>query len=64
MFSLEHYGQTLVSVCGEVSERYEFEFIKISYEFYHVHFLVQSIPDISVSQMVITIKSITARKVF
>ncbi|TWO29311.1 IS200/IS605 family transposase [Seonamhaeicola sediminis] len=60
----EESGGTLVSICREVSERYEFEFIKIGYESDHVHFLIQSIPNVSVSQMVRTIKSITAREMF
>ena len=60
----EESGETLVKVCKSISERYELEFIKIGYESNHVHFLVQSIPNVSVSQMVRTIKSITAREMF
>ena len=60
----EKSGNSLVSICKDISDRYEFEFIKIGYECDHVHFLVQSIPNVSVSQMVRTIKSITARELF
>lgn len=38
--------------------------MEIGYESDHVHFLVQSVPKTSVSQIVRTIKSITAREMF
>ena len=60
----EESGKTMVEICKELSERYEIEFIEIGYESDHVHFLVQSVPKMSVSQMVRTIKSIVAREMF
>lgn len=60
----EELGKTMVYICKEISERYEIEFIEIGYEPDHVHFLVQSVPNVSVSQMVRTIKSLTAREMF
>jgi len=48
----------------EISERYEINFIEIGYEPDHVHFLLQSIPTHSVSDLVIKLKSITARELF
>ncbi len=60
----EESGKTLVNVCKEISERYEIEFIEIGYESNHVHFLVQSVPKMSVSKVVRTIKSIIAREMF
>jgi len=57
-------GKTLTNVCEEISYRYEIEFIEIGYESNHVHFLVQSVPKMSVSKMVRTIKSIIAREMF
>jgi len=48
----------------EITERYEISFIEIGYESDHVHFLVQSIPIYSVSEIVIKIKSLTARELF
>lgn len=60
----EESGKTLVSVCEKITERYEIEFIEIGYESDHVHFLVQSVPKMSVSQMVQMIKSIVAREMF
>lgn len=48
----------------EISERYEVQFLEIGYESNHVHFLVQSVPDYSVSKMVRMLKSITAKQLF
>jgi len=55
---------TLVDICIEISERYEINFIEIGNDEDHVHFLVQGIPKMPVSQIVKIIKSITAREIF
>ncbi|WP_409013128.1 transposase [Chryseobacterium sp. BIGb0232] len=47
-----------------MSERYEIEFIEIGYESDHGYFLIQSVPSLSLSQIVRTIKSITDRELF
>ena len=57
-------GESLKLICLEISERYEVNFIEIGYEANHVHFLVQSVPTISVSEIIIALKSITAREIF
>ncbi len=57
-------GETLKEICKGITERYEINFIEIGYESDHVHFLVQSVPESSVTVIVRTIKSITAKKVF
>ena len=48
----------------EISERYEINFIEIGYEPNHVHFLLQSIPSYSVSEIVIKLKRLSARELF
>ena len=60
----EESGKTLISICKEISERYEIVFVEIGYESDHVHFLIQSVPSLSVSQIVRTIKSLTGRELF
>ena len=50
-------GISLQSICIEISERYEIHFIEIGYEPDHVHFLIQSIPSYSVSELVTKLKS-------
>ena len=57
-------GEGLKDVCLEISERYEVHFIEIGYESNHVHFLVQSVPNYSVSKMIAMLKSITAKELF
>ena len=54
----------LKDICVEISERYEIQFIEIGTDEDHVHFLVQSVPTMSVDRLVRTIKSLTARMVF
>ena len=55
---------TLKNVCIEISERYEINFVEIGNDEDHVHFLIQSIPTLSVTKIVTIIKSITAREIF
>ena len=57
-------GEGLKEICLEISERYEVHFIEIGYESDHVHFLVQSVPNHSVSKMIRMLKSITAKQLF
>ena len=50
--------------CVEISKRYPIYFLEIGTDKDHVHFLVQSVPKYSPTQIVRVIKSITAREVF
>ena len=54
-------SETMKETCLEISDRFELNFIEIGTDEDHVHFLVQSIPTISVEKIVRIIKSITAR---
>ena len=60
----ENVSLTLKKICLGISGRYEIHFVEIGMEENHVHFLVQSIPTLSVPQIVKIIKSITAKQVF
>ena len=60
----EEVSQTLKSICLELGIRYEYRFLEIGIDEDHVHFLVQTVPNILISGMVNTIKSITGRLVF
>ncbi len=60
----EEIGESLREVCFEISERFEIQFVEVGYEPDHVHFLVQSVPRMSVSELVRTLKSITAKQLF
>jgi len=56
--------QTLKEVYLEISDRYEIHFAEICNDKDHVHFLVQSIPILSVTRIVTIIKNITVREIF
>lgn len=57
-------GESLKLICVGISERYEVQFVEIGYESDHIHFLVQSVPSISVSKLVTMIKSLSSRELF
>ena len=54
----------LREVCLGIALRYEIEFLEIGFDGDHVHFLLQSVPTYSPTQLVTKLKSVTARKVF
>lgn len=60
----EEIGLTLKSICLDISERYEINFLEIGHEPDHVHFLIQSVPKLSVTKIVTRLKSITAKELF
>jgi len=60
----EQVDRVLKEVCLEISERYEIEFIEIGTDRDHVHFLIQSVPTYSVTKIIQTVKSLTAREIF
>lgn len=56
--------ESLREVCLEISRRYEITFIEIGTDRDHVHFLIQSVPAMSPSRIIQTVKSITAKEIF
>ena len=56
--------ETLKVICLEIAKRYEINFLEIGIDKDHVHFLIQSVPKYSVTQIIRVIKSITAKKIF
>jgi len=60
----EEVSQTLKNVCLEFGPAYEIYFLEIGIDEDHVHFLIQTVPNIRFSDMVKKIKSITARHIF
>ena len=54
----------LRDICIEIEKRYEIKFLEIGADEDHVHFLVQSVPTKSVSEVIRVIKSITGREIF
>ena len=60
----EDVDQKLKEVCEEIQKRYDIRFLEIGTDKNHVHFLIQSIPKYSPTQIIRTVKSITAREIF
>ena len=61
----DNVDETLSQICEGVEIRYEWiEFLEIGVDKDHVHFLIQSTPNHSPSEIIKTVKSITARRIF
>jgi len=56
--------ETLKGICLEIFKRYEISFLEIGTDRDHVHFLIQSVPKYSVTEIIRMIKNITAKKIF
>ena len=56
--------ESLVLVYQDISARYEIHFVEIGTDDNHVHFLIQSVPMLSVKSIVQAVKSITAKELF
>ena len=60
----ESVDEVLKEVCLGIEHRYEMKFLEIGTDKEHVHFLVQSVPTYSVTRIVRTLNSVTAREIF
>jgi len=56
--------QSLKEICLEISKRYDIVFIEIRSDQDHVHFLIQSVPRVSPTKIIRTVKSITEKDIF
>jgi putative transposase len=57
-------AETIKNTCLELGYRYEMNFVEIGTDDDHVHFLIQSVPVLSPTEIVTIVKSITAKKIF
>ncbi len=60
----DEVDQVIKETCLEISKRFEIHFIEIGMEVDHAHFLIQSVPTYSPTEIVTTVKSIVAKQVF
>ena len=60
----EQVDEVLREICLDIEKRYQMKFLEIGTDQDHVHFLVQSVPTYRVTNLVTTIKSLTAREIF
>jgi len=56
--------RTLKEICLELQKRYEIYFLEIGVDIDHVHFLTQTIPNISPAELVTIIKGNTSHELF
>ena len=56
--------KTLQEICDGISHCYEIKFLEIGSDADHIHFLIQSVPSLSLTRIVTIIKSITAQEIF
>ncbi|GJL55598.1 MAG: hypothetical protein NPIRA02_27300 [Nitrospirales bacterium] len=54
----------LKDVYLEIEQRYQLKFLEIGTDKNHVHFLVPAVPRYSVTKVVTSIKSLTAKEIF
>ena len=64
LFLENKYVELVKKICKGLEERYSMKFETIGFDEDHVHFLLQSVPKYSPSQVFRTVKSITAIKLF
>jgi putative transposase len=60
----ESVEASLIEVCQNIESRFEIHFVEIGADENHVHFLIQSVPMLSVKSIAQTVKSITAKELF
>ena len=61
----DEVDKTLVQICEGIEARYDWiRFLEIGADKNHVHFLIQSTPKRSPSNIIKVVKSITARRIF
>ena len=60
----DEVDKEMKKICMEIEERYDLHFLEIGTDVDHVHFLIQSIPMMSATRMVQSVKSIIGREIF
>jgi len=64
LFLEEKYVQTVKEICKNLENRYHMIFETLGFDEDHVHFLLQTVPKYSPSQIFRIVKSITAIELF
>ena len=60
----EEVDKGIKEICEEIEKRYDIKFLEIGTDKNHVHFLIQSVPKLSPTQIIRLVKSITAKEIF
>ena len=60
----EEVDRVLQEVCRGIEVRYDIRFLEIGTDGDHVHFLLQSVPTMSPTEIIRIVKSVTAKRIF
>ena len=60
----EEVDRVIQETCRGIEVRYDIRFLEIGTDRDHVHFLIQSVPTMSPTEIIQIVKSITAKRVF
>ena len=60
----DEVDEVIKETCRGIEVRYDIRFIEIGTDKDHVHFLIQSVPMMSPTEIIRVVKSITAKRVF
>ena len=61
---IQGVDQEIKNICLEIEKRYDLHFVEIGTDENHVHFLIQSVPMFSPTNIAKIVKSVTAREIF
>ncbi len=64
LFLNDKYVESVKDICKRLEERYSMKFETIGFDEDHVHFMLESVPKYSTSQIFRLVKSITSMKLF
>ena len=64
LFLEQKYVDTFMKICKGMEERYTMKFETVGFDEDHVHFMLQSVPKYSPSQLFRVVKSVTAINLF
>ena len=64
IFGRSDREQTLIKICKEIEERYDWMFEQVGIDQNHIHYLLSAAPKYSPSEIIQAIKSITAKELF
>ena len=56
--------EVVIRTCEEIAKRYDINVLELGADRNHMHFLIQSVPDMAPADIVRIIKSITAKEIY
>lgn len=60
----DRVDEVVIQTCEEIAKRYDINVLELGADRDHMHFLIQSVPDMAPADVVRIIKSITAKEIY